>query len=69
MLFCGDLWWIIGVRGINRLIGGFSFGCFLIVTFKCINFCDRRKKKFKVLKCFVNIFVRFLRRVWFKISL
>ena len=28
--------------------------------FKCINFCDQRAKEFKVLNCFVNIFVLLL---------
>ena len=27
---------------------------------KCITYCDRRAKKFEVLKCLVNIFVLFL---------
>ena len=45
---------------IKRLIGGFSFGWFLTVMLKCISFCDRRAKEFKVSKYFVNIFVLFL---------
>ena len=27
---------------------------------KCISFCDRRAKEFKVLNCLVNVFVLFL---------
>ena len=43
-----------------RLIGGVSFGCFVIVILKCFIFWDRRAKEFGVLKCSVNIFVLFL---------
>ena len=45
---------------IKRLIGGFSFGWTLIDILKCISFCDRRAKNFKVLKCLVIIYVLFL---------
>ena len=44
----------------KQLIGGFSFGWFLIVILKWISFCVRRAKEFKVLKCLVNIFVQFV---------
>ena len=51
----------------NRLFGGFSFGWFLIAILKCFGFYDRRTKEFKVLKCFVKIFVLFLiEGAWFK---
>ena len=63
VLFCGDLLWIISVTSMKQLIGGFSFGWFLIVILTCITFCDRRAKKFEVLKCSVNIFVLFCREV------
>ena len=52
MLFCGGLLRIISGTRIKRLIGGFSFGWFLIVILKCFSFCDRRAKEFKVLKYF-----------------
>ena len=60
MLFCGELLWIVSATRIKRSIGGFSFGWFLIVILKCISFCDRRAKEFKVWSIFVSIFVLFL---------
>ena len=43
---CGIPWWFI-VDSVNG-VGGFSFGCFLIIVLKCFIFCDRRAKEFKV---------------------
>ena len=60
MLFCGDLSCSTRVTRIKRLIGGFSFGWFLIVILKCISFCDRRAKEFKVSENFANIFALLL---------
>ena len=48
------------MMNIQRLFGGFSFGCFLFVILKCFIFSDRRAKEFKVSRHFMNIFVLFL---------
>ena len=45
---------MIVVTRFKLLIGGFSFGWFLIVTLKCFSFCDRRAKEFKVSKYFAK---------------
>ena len=44
----------------GQLVDLIFFGWVLIDILKCISFCDRRAKQFKVLNCFVNIFVLFL---------
>ena len=46
--------------GKRRLIGGVSFGYFLIVDLKCFIFCDRRAKEFKVSKHFMNTVVLYV---------
>ena len=60
VLLCDDLLWIMSATRIKWLIGGFSFGQSLIYILKCFSFCDRRVEEFKVLKCYVNIFVLFV---------
>ena len=42
----------------QRLIGGFNFGCFLIVVLKWFIFCDRRAKELEVLK-YISVNVLF----------
>ena len=55
VLYCGGLLWIISVRRIKRLIGGFGWFMIVIIKSALVSVIDKRAKKFKVSKYFVNI--------------